>query len=82
MNIKKGDVGAAMELKYGDIVRLQAYGGREIERRVVDVDYRRGVVCICKEDEFKKSQSMGLEPVCVGFKFQDVVEKVDRKEEV
>lgn len=66
-----------MELEYGDIVRLRAYGNKEIIRRVVGVDYKKGVVYICKEDEFKKSQTTELKPVCVGFKFQDIITKVN-----
>lgn len=55
----------------GSRVRVRAYGGEEIVRRVVDVE--PDAVAICKEDEYQAAKREGREPVAVRFKLTDVL---------
>lgn len=59
-----------MELKPGDLVRVNAYGGKVHVRRVVETT--KSVVFVCKEDEWLAAQKEGREPVCIGFPLWDV----------
>jgi hypothetical protein len=54
----------------GQIVRVRAYGGEILERRVVS-DLGRTVV-ICCEAEYKAATVAGREPEGVGFPRADV----------
>ena len=55
----------------GDSVRVRAYGGEQLVRRVVGV--KGEVVLICRDEEFLAAAKEGREPVSVGFKVKDVV---------
>lgn len=61
----------------GDSVRVQAYGGEQLVRRVVEV--KGDVVLICRDEEFQAAAKEGREPVSIGFKTKDVVEVVKAK---
>ena len=57
----------------GYYVRLRAYGGEEIIRRVVAV--KPGVVLVCKDEEYAQAQREGREPAVVGFRLEHVIEE-------
>lgn len=56
----------------GDIVRVRAYGGQVLTRRVVGM--KGQTVMICREDEYQAAQREGREPMCAGFPKENVVE--------
>jgi len=56
--------------KSGTAVRVRAYGGEILERKVVK-DLGRSVV-VCTEDEFRRAQREQREPDGVGFPRSDV----------
>jgi hypothetical protein len=58
-------------MKPGSLIRLRAYGDREIERRVVAVNDK--VVLVCRDEEYKEALREGREPLCVGFSKKDVL---------
>jgi hypothetical protein len=57
----------------GDTIRLRAYGGEEIERRVVGV--KGDVVVVCRDEEYQKARKEGREPITVGFRIDDVLQE-------
>jgi hypothetical protein len=59
------------QLKRGQEVNLVSYGGNVIRRTVVDCG--NGVVFVCKSEEFRCSEDEKREPVCIGFKIEDIV---------
>jgi hypothetical protein len=63
-------------MKAGGIVTLRAYGGEEIVRRIVRVD--KGIVVVCRTEEYEKAQKEGREPVVVGFRLRDVIHNLDK----
>lgn len=62
-----------MQLKPGDMIRLKAYGGKVIERRVVTVRYPK--VYVCTEEIYRMAQMTGKRPLCVGFNMCDIVDE-------
>ncbi len=52
-------------MQRGDWVRLRAYGGEVITRRVVEVG--GDMVVVCRDDEYQVAQREGREPVTVSF---------------
>ena len=58
-------------MERGSWVRVHAYGGEIIMRRVVEVD--GDTIAICRDDEFQAAQREGREPVSVGFPRNAVV---------
>jgi hypothetical protein len=52
-------------------VRIRAYGGVELLRRIVGFD--SNVVCVCCEEEWQRAQRESSEPTCIGFKVSDVI---------
>jgi hypothetical protein len=60
-----------MQLKPGDLVRLRAFGGKEIVRRVVGQD--GGIVRVCSEAEYKAATQAAREPESIGFPMEDVI---------
>ncbi|MBI4301185.1 MAG: hypothetical protein HY664_01080 [Chloroflexi bacterium] len=56
----------------GSLIRLRAYGGEEIVRRIVKIN--PGVVLVCKEEEYQSAQEEGREPISVGFRFEYILE--------
>jgi len=59
------------QLKPGDLVRLRAFGGKEIVRRVAG--QYGDVVRVCSEEEYNVAIQEGREPECVGFPIKDVI---------
>ena len=58
-------------LQPGDVVRLRAYGGQEIERRVVEAT--KDVIMVCREDEYQRARKQGRQPLSVGFRKADLL---------
>jgi hypothetical protein len=58
----------------GDVVRLRAYKGEILIRRVWQ-DVGRGVA-ICSEGAYQRALQTGEEPNCVGWPREDVLEIV------
>ena len=58
-------------MREGDLVRVKAYGGEEFVRRLVEV--RGDVFLICRDEEYEAARREGREPVCVGFRKEDIV---------
>ena len=61
-------------MKAGQMIRLRAYGGQELVRRIVQVN--RTHVAVCTESEFVSAQRERREPLTVGFPVTDVLEVV------
>jgi hypothetical protein len=57
-------------MELGQRVKVVAFGGQELTRRVV-VDRGRSVV-VCNEQEYTSAMSQGRAPEGVGFPFKDV----------
>jgi hypothetical protein len=58
-------------IKKGALIKLRAFGGKYILRRVVGKSC--GAVLICSDKEFKFAKKQGREPLCVGFPIKDVI---------
>jgi hypothetical protein len=58
-------------MRDGDLVRVKAYGGEELVRRLVEV--RGDVVLICRDEEYEAARREGRHPVCVGFHKEDII---------
>ena len=54
-----------MTTEIGKSVKLRAYDGQEIVRRVVEL--RNETVYVCSEEEYKRAYQEKREPICVGF---------------
>jgi hypothetical protein len=61
-------------MEAGSLVRLRAFGGEEIVRRVVVVE--ADAVAICREEEYEAAARDGRDPVAVRFKLDDVLGEV------
>lgn len=59
-------------MRQGQMIKLRAYGGEVIVRRVVSL--RNGTVVVCSSEEFDRAASEGREPTVVGFRLEDVVQ--------
>ena len=57
-------------MKQGDLVKVVAFGGEELTRRVVAEG--NGVIYVCSEQEYHAALTQGREPLCVGFQQDDV----------
>ena len=62
----------------GSLIRLRAYGGEEIVRRVVEV--QPDAVLVCSEEEYERAQTEGRKPMTVGFRYEYVLRTVDEEE--
>ena len=58
-------------MKTAEVVKLKAYGGQIIKRRVVDV--AGDVLLICKEGDYRDFLETHRRPVTMGFNVKDVV---------
>ncbi len=58
-------------MEIGKRVRLKAYGGEIIERRVVAVE--GDTVAVCTEKEYAQAAKEGREPLSVGFRREYVI---------
>jgi len=64
-------------MKEGQMIKLRAYGGKELTRRVVRLE--KDMVIVCRQEEYESACSDGREPVTVGFHIRDVVDEVKSK---
>lgn len=58
-------------MEAGQYVRLRAFGGKVIERRVVRV--QRDVIAVCTDAEYHAAQEERREPLTVGFRWEYLV---------
>jgi hypothetical protein len=55
----------------GDPIKLRAFGGKRIVRRFVEE--RSGSVLICSHDEYELALREKREPLCIGFRPEDII---------
>lgn len=65
-------------MKFGDKVWVLAYGGEELERRVVEEG--DGFLVVCREEEFQAAQQEGRKPRGVGFSKRYVIGSTPTKD--
>jgi len=58
-------------MREGDLVRVRAYGGEQVMRRLVAV--RGDILLICRDEEYEAAQREGRQPLCVGFHKEDII---------
>ncbi len=58
-------------MEQGDTIRVLAYGGEELERRVIDIGEK--VVQVCSEEEFRKAKAEERSSDVVGFLLTDII---------
>ena len=63
------------QFQRGQIVKVKAYGGEMLERRVV-ADLGRTVV-ICNEEEYQTANRGGRQPEGVGFPRADILQQAE-----
>ena len=68
-----------MELQPGAIVKVRAFGGQELVRRLVGLNGQTAL--ICSDQEYEAAQRENREPVCVGFPLSDILESKSAKSE-
>ena len=56
----------------GDIIRLRAFGGKQIVRRFVES--LENSVLICTHAEYELALKEHREPLCIGFSPEDIIE--------
>lgn len=61
-----------MNLKRGHLVKVRAYGGKEIFRRFVAE--LNGTILICSEEEYRLARLQKRDPLCVGFPAADLLD--------
>jgi hypothetical protein len=66
-----------MVLRKGVLIKLRAFGGKQIIRRFVGK--KDGMVLICSDEEFRFATKEGREPLCVGFPVKDVIGAENRR---
>ena len=59
------------------MVRVRAFGGIELVRRVIFV--KGDVVAVCSEEEYDKARAEKRRPGCIGFKAHAVLAVVPQK---
>jgi len=62
-----------MRIQRGDMVRVKAYGGKVIARRVVEV--RERSVAVTTKEEYDAAAKEQREPICIGFPLSDILEE-------
>ena len=55
----------------GDVVRIRVFGGRVVDRVVIEK--RETVVVACNPDEYKQAAQEGRKPQGIGFPLEDVL---------
>ena len=60
-----------MGLKRGALIKVRAFGGKEIIRRFLAK--RNGTVLICSDEEYQSARFERRKPTCVGFPLSDVI---------
>jgi hypothetical protein len=61
------------ELQRGQIVRVNAFGGKR--PTVIVVEDRGNVVLVCKPEEYERALNEQRDPISVGFHREDILEK-------
>lgn len=64
-------------MELGQMVKLRAYGGKDIIRRVIQQE--KGIVVVCRQEEYENARLEGREPVTVGFHMKDVIDEASPK---
>jgi hypothetical protein len=64
-----------MELQNGEMIRVRAYGGQVLTRRLVEVRGQKAI--ITTDDEREAAAREKREPICLGFPLADVIEVVE-----
>ncbi len=62
-----------MKLQNGDAIRVKTYGGRVIDRRLVEV--RGRVAVVTTDEEYQAAKKEKREPICIGFPLSDVTKR-------
>ena len=62
-------------MRVGQMVKLRAYGGKELVRYVISIN--NDIVVVCSPEEYKLAQSEGREPKGVGFHLNDVISELE-----
>jgi len=60
-------------MEKGEIIKLKAFGGEELTRRVVAEE--GDTIYVCKESEFQAAIAEGREPISVGFPVETIISK-------
>lgn len=60
-----------MDIRRGDLLKLRAFGNREIVRRFVGL--KRDRVLVCSEEEFQAAEREKRKPECIAFLRSDVI---------
>ncbi len=60
-----------MVLKRGALIKVRAFGGKQIVRRFLAK--RNGTVLICSDEEYQSARFERRKPTCVGFPLSDVI---------
>ncbi len=60
-----------LNLRPGALVKVRAYGGKEIFRRFVGE--LNGTILICSDEEYRLARLQKRNPLCVGFPVADVI---------
>ncbi|HYJ88791.1 MAG TPA: hypothetical protein VEW46_22195 [Pyrinomonadaceae bacterium] len=63
----------------GDLIKLRAFGGKRIVRRFVEE--RGGSILICSHEEYELALLEKREPLCIGFRPENIIEE-SRKQEL
>lgn len=68
-----------MNIQKGAIVKVRAFGGRVLMRRFAGS--RGEIALICNDEEYQASIKENREPICIGFRVEDIVDTIKRKNE-
>ena len=60
-----------MILKRGALIKVRAFGGKQIIRRFLAK--RNGTVLICSDEEYQSARLERRKPTCVGFPLSEVI---------
>jgi hypothetical protein len=60
-----------MILKAGALIKVRAFGGKEIVRRFIA--RQNGTILICSDEEYQSARREKRRPLCVGFPFSDLI---------
>ena len=60
-----------MTLKMGALIKVRAFGGKEIVRRFIAK--QNATILICSDEEYESARREKRKPLCVGFPLSDVI---------
>lgn len=66
-----------MDIQRGALIKVRAYGGKELIASCEDVQGR--TVIVTTEQERKKAAREKRSPTCIGFPLADVIEVIGRE---